>query len=186
MNAARQAGWAFCLLLALAGFGWYFASLPEANKLDEESLAKTPDAIFLKIKVREFDEKGELVHILESPEMQHIPEQDKNLFSSPHLIIKQDSFWDIRAASAIAFNKADEIQLIKDVIIHQDKKEQSATFKTQRLSYFPKLKFAMTKEPLRFEQEGKVVEAVGMKAYLNDKRVQLLNKARAVYVPVHS
>lgn len=187
MNAAKHAVWLFVTLLALACSGWYFSGSDLIIKLDEETLANTADSIVIGLEVRQFNAEGKLLNFLESPEMQHIPKEDTNLFTSPHFLLGQENQpnWDIRSNKAKSINKGDQITFIEKVVIHQDKGERNeeSTLKTEELLYFPKQKFATTALAVVFEQPGSVVNSIGMNAYLEDKHVELLGKAHAIYKP---
>lgn len=190
MNAAKQAIWLFFLMIALGCTGWYFAISTNKVKLDDETLANTADSIVLGLTVRQFTATGSLANFLESTEMQHIPDKDMNLFTSPHIIVAQgeQAAWDIRSRKAHSINKGEQITFIQDVVIHQDAngKSQASTLKTEELVYFPKQKFATTALAVIFEQPGSTIHSVGMNAYLEDKHVELLGKARAIYKPNHA
>ncbi|MDP1602434.1 MAG: LPS export ABC transporter periplasmic protein LptC [Legionella sp.] len=190
MNAAKQATWLFFAMIALACSGWYFASRDTVVKLDEQTLATTADSVVIGLTVRQFDAKGSLANFLESPEMQHIPEKNTNLFKSPHIVLAQENqpAWDIRSEKAQSINKGEQITFIKKVIIHQgkDAHTEDSTFKTEELTYFPKQKFATTALAIVFEQAGSIVHSTGMNAYLNDKHIELLGKAHATYQPKHA
>ena len=190
MNAAKQSVWGFFLLIALSCFGWYFASSSSAIKLDDNALAKMPDSVVTGIKVRQFDTKGTLAHFLESPQAKHVPEKNTYFFDSPHIILTQNDNepkWDIQSEKALALDKGKQITFIGHVIVHQDKgiKSPESTLKTEELVYFPEQKFATTTLAVIFEQPGSVIHSQGMKAYLDQKRVELLNKAQAIYEPNH-
>lgn len=190
MNAARQAIWLFSLMIVLACSGWYFATSTSKAKLDDETLANTADSIVLGLTIRQFTATGSLANFLESAEMQHIPDQDMNLFTSPHIVVSQDNqaAWDIRSKNARSINKGEKITFIQNVVIHQDgnEKTQESTLKTEELVYFPKQKFATTALAVIFEQPGSTIHSIGMNAYLEDKHVELLGKARAIYKPNHA
>lgn len=190
MNAARQAAWLFCVMIALACSGWYFASSPVVIKMDEHSLANSADYIITGLAVRQYNTEGALINFLESPEMQHIPNQDTNLIKSPHITVKQDKQppWDIRSEHARAINRGDSITFLDNVVIHQDKgtATQAATFKTEELVYFPGKKYATSSVAVIFEQPGSTVHAKGMNAWLEEKRIELLGKTHATYEPKHA
>ncbi|WP_019217308.1 LPS export ABC transporter periplasmic protein LptC [Legionella tunisiensis] len=190
MNAAKQAAWLFCVLIALACSGWYFASSTPVAKLDDKALSNAADTIITNLTVRRFDETGKLVNYLKTPELQHIPSHNTHLLQSPYIVITQTNQapWEIKSERAKAIHGGQQITFIHNVIIHQNKSthNQESTMKTEELTYFPKNKLATTEKAVRFEQPGSIVLAKGMKAYLADKRVQLLSKARATYEPKHA
>lgn len=187
MNAAKQAAWLLITLLLLAGSGWYFASTTPIIKLDDETLSTTPDTIINHLTVQQFDAQGELSHYLQSPSMQHIPLHDMHQFQTPHILIAQANqpAWEIDALQAIAINKGKKIIFETNVVIHQqaDQQRKETTFNTQQLTYFPKKQLATTKQDITLIQDKNIVRSQGMKAYLADNHIQLLNNARGTYVP---
>lgn len=189
MNATKQALWLFFTLIALAGSGWYFASASPGIKLDAQMLAKTADATVDGLSIKQFNAQGKLVNFLESPHMHHIPENDTHIFTSPHIILKQEdeSAWDIRSQQASAFNKGEKIIFSQQVVIAQSRPQQpdAGTFKTEELTYLVKQKFASTPLDVTFSQPGTVVQSRGMNAYLAEKHVVLLNNTHAIYKPSH-
>lgn len=189
MNAVKQGMWLFFALIACVWSGWYFSRSLSIIPLDAQTLASTPDAIVSGLTIRQFNDQGHLINLLESPKMQHIPNQNTNLFESPHIILTQDNqpSWDIRSQKAHATNKGEQINLSDNVIIHQNTNNSTkeSTLKTEALTYFPKQKFATTPLAVSFEQAGSTIHAIGMNAYLDDKRVELLGKTQATYEPNH-
>lgn len=190
MNAAKQAAWLFCVLVVLACSGLYFASSKPVAKLDEKSLSQSVDMVITNLSVHRYDEKGRLINSLQTPEMQHIPANNTHLLKSPRIFIVQENqpAWEISSQQAQSIHGGQQITFTDKVIIHQDKSEhgQESTMKTEELTYFAKTKIASTDKTVRFEQPGSIVHSDGMKAYLNEKRIQLLNKARAIYEPKHA
>lgn len=191
MSSSKQAAWLFCMLILLACFGWYFMREPPHLQIDDKNLSRSPDIITTYIALRRFNETGKLIHFLESPEIQHIPENNIHLIQSPHIILAPEDHqpsWEINAQYARSIHGDEQIILQKDVRVHQNQTEHnpSSLMKTEELIYFPKTKLAMTDREISFEQPGSIVHAQGMRAYFADKRIQLLSKARATYEPKHA
>lgn len=190
MNAAKQAIWLFFVLIALACSGWYFASSEPVIKLDDKTLSKSADIIVLNLIVRRFDTSGKVVNYMQTPKMFHIPDNNTHFLKTPQITITQPGqpAWEISSESAKSIHGGEEITFIHNVVVHQNKSEhsQESTIKTEALTYFPKEKLATTKLAVSFEQPGSIVHSEGMRAYLDDKRVQLLSKARATYEPKHA
>ncbi|CDZ78698.1 Organic solvent tolerance protein OstA [Legionella massiliensis] len=187
MNAAKQAAWLCCLLLVLAGSGLYFASAKPIKRLDDTALSKTADMIISNLTVMRFDEKGKLINYLHSPEAQHIPENNTHFFKSPRLSLAQENQpdWEISSQTARAINGGEKITFSHNVVVHQDKNKrgQESTLKTEELHYFSKTKIANTDLDVSFEQPGNIVHSKGMKANLEEKRIQLLSQAHATFEP---
>ncbi len=187
MNAARQAFWLFLVLIGLATSGWYFASNKPHIKFDKDALSIMSDTTMTDLTVRQFDAQGQLANVMTSPEMTHIPANNIHWFKSPRILIAQanQAPWHIRADMAKSLEGGEELIFIKNVVIHQDvsEKNQESTLTTEKLNYYPKKKMAHTPLAVRFEQGGSVVNSIGMNAWLEEKRVQLLGHANGVYQP---
>jgi len=187
MNAAKQAAWLFVALLALAGSGWYFASSTLVIKLDAQTLSTTPDTIISELTVQQFDAKGQLSQYLQTPVMRHIPLDNTHQLETPHIIITQPNqpSWEIHAQKATALRGGQQITFNNDVIIHQkkNKNREETTLNTEELTYFPKTQLATTPKEITIMQAKNTVRSTGMKAWLADNRVKLLNNARGTYAP---
>ncbi|WP_133128217.1 LPS export ABC transporter periplasmic protein LptC [Legionella nagasakiensis] len=189
MNASKQAAWLFIALISLACSGWYFASTPATQKLDDKTLSTTVDTTIHQLTVYQYDAHGKLVNYLQTPLLRHIPQDNKHWLKTPHIIITQakEPPWEIRSKQAISLHGGEKITFSKSVVIHQPKDGHTpeSTLKTEEMIYFPKEKLAMTEKEVTYEQPGNIVQSTGMKAYLAEKRVQLLNRARGIYDPKH-
>ncbi len=189
MNAAKQAAWLFIALLALAFSGWYFASSTAVIKLDKLTLSTSPDTIIKQLTVQQFDTHGKLSHYLKTPLLHHIPLDNTHQLTTPHIIIYQPNqpAWEISAKTATALYGGEQITFNNHVIVHQkqNKNRQESTFQTEELTYFPKTELATTPKEITFEQAGNVVHSTGMKAYLAQNHIQLLNNASGTYAPNH-
>ncbi len=189
MNAAKQAAWLFCVLIALAGSGLYYASSTAISRLDEQTLSKSADRVITNLIFKRFDDMGRLISHLQSPEVQHIPASDTHFFTSPHLTLTQTDqpAWEINAKHGQVIKNGEQIIFTHEVIIHQNKSEhnQESTLRSEEITYFPKEKLATSQSAVSFEQPGRTVRSAGMKAYLADKRVQLLSQAHATFEPNH-
>ncbi len=189
MNAAKQAVWLLIALITLAISGWYFASSPKQFKLDHQTLTTTPDTIISQLTVQQFDARGELSHYLRTPLLTHTPLNDVHQLSSPHILIARPNqpAWEIDAKDATALHNGEQITFHHDVIIHQQEAadRQATTLTTEELTYLPKQQLAITHKEITMVQAKNTVQSTGMKAWLAENRVQLLNHARGTYVPTH-
>lgn len=188
MNAAKQAIWLFFALIALACSGYYFAIPPAVTKLDAKTLSTTADTIVTHLTLRQFNAQGQLANQLQAAELRHIPHNNTHLFKSPHITIAQinQPNWDIRSQRATAINGGEQIDFIKQVVVHQnqDSHTEASTLKTSQLTYFPKQKLAKTTKAIVFERTGSVVHSQGMVVNLDQNHVQLTH-AHAIYEPNH-
>ena len=188
MNAGKQAAWIFSVLIGLAFSGWYFAASDEFIKLDEKSLTHSVDTIISDLHIQEFNDAGLLTNSLKSPLVKHTPFDDRHWFQSPviHITQNDDAPWTIKALEATSFNSGEKIILNRHVVILQTpSNHQNSTITTNQLIYYPNKKIAVSENHVMFKQPGTTVQSHGMKAWLAEKRVKLLGKARGQYDPKH-
>ena len=185
MIAAKQAAWLSLALICMACSGWYFASPSVVAKLDDHTLSTTADMVINHLTVHQFDTHGRLVNYLKTPLMRHIPANNTHLLQTPNIVIREPNqpAWSISAQQATALHGGQQITFNKQVNVHQgkDEKVQESTFKTEAMTYYPKDKLATTLLDVTYERSGDIVKATGMKAYLSEKRVQLLSQARGTF-----
>ena len=127
------------------------------------------------------------MHSLTTPLMQHIPQGNINWFLNPHIVITQqgESSWEIRSQEAKSLNNGERILFLKQVVVHQKHygNNQESTLKTEKITYFPQEKRASTDQLVTYTQPGNWIQSMGMNAYLEEKKVELLHQARGSYAP---
>ncbi len=189
MNIAKQAILLFISLLMLAGAGWYFSNTSPKLQIDKNTLLNMSDTVITHLNVRQYSPTGSLANSLQSPLMRHIPKNNTSWIKTPHIVIVQSNqpAWVINSEQATALYGGQKITFNKQVHIHQDKSEhnQESTFTTERLTYFPKTKVAVTSKDVFLEQAGSKVRSKGMRANLEKKHIQLLGQTRGIYDPNH-
>ena len=187
MNSTKQAAWVFLLLLALAFSGWYLASQKPPARLDEEGLAKTVDTIVTGLNVFQYGENGRLERTLFTPKLEHTPENGTHRFENPRVLaVRPDNATvEITAKRGVSYREGLEVTFMEDVLLRQMATEKAAesTLETESITWFPKNSLAITDKPVKFRQSGNEVHSVGMKAHLEERRVELLHTARGFYAP---
>lgn len=191
MNGAKQATWLFLTLILLATSGWYFAKSPEEVLLDNQILIKTPDMYVADLTVKQFDEQGKLAHQIKTPGLFHIPQDDRYQIRTPDVFVfhQHNDIWHIQSQKASLIQGGETITFDDNVVISQMTALSQAAvsvMKTESLTYLPKTKKALTSRFVSFEQAGTQIESEGMEAWLAEKKVHLLHKARGHYVPNYS
>lgn len=187
MNPTKAGSWILLAVLVLTLSGWYFRHGKTVVRLDKETLSTTVDTTITDLTVRQFDAKGKLIHVLKTPLLEHVPKGDLNYLDKPYILIAQDNqpAWQISSLKALAEKGGKRITFTKQVLVHQpaDEKTLESTLKTEKVTYYPNEKKATTDALVTFEQPGNFVQSTGMNAYLDEKRVELLHRARGSYVP---
>ncbi len=185
----KQPLWLCLTLITLIASGWYYARIKPTIPLDNDTLSTSIDSTITQLTVKRFNEQGELVSLLTTPLMEHIPKNNLHLLQTPHIVIKEKNQpdWEIKSHNATSFEGGSRITFIDKVIMHQNMGDahQESTLKTEKIIYYPKEKRATTDLFVTFEQPGNLVESTGMNAYLEEKRVELLHGAKGSYVPTN-
>jgi lipopolysaccharide export system protein LptC len=137
--------------------------------------------------VRQYNSDGHLTHFLKTSKMQHTPYQNTHYLTNPHIIVQNSDQkpWNIRSKYAQALYNGKQITFSKQVVIHQNKTDttQETHLATEELTYFPESKFATTLKQVEFTQAGSIVTSIGMNAFLENNRIQLLSHAQGNYAP---
>ncbi len=186
MNIAK---WSITLLMSLMTFSWYFYNLNSSVhiQMDSRVLDSTIDTIVTDLSVRQFNTEGQLIHVLTTPLLQHIPASNKHLLKEPLITVQEPNqgSWEIHAREATALNGGKQISFNKQVIVHQHKFNQTepTTLMSEEIIYFPQEKLAVSTKEVTFRQVNNHIKSTGMKAYLAENRVELLQHAQAHYEP---
>lgn len=169
--------------------GRYFTANEMTLKLDNDTLSTTADSTVSKLTLKQFGVDGALINQLTSPSVKHIPKGNVHLFETPHIVITQDKdpSWEIHSVKAKSVDGGKSITFIQHVVVHQNPgaSTQESTLKTEKITYYPNEKKATTNQFVTFEQPGNTIQSMGMNAYLDEKRVELLHKAKGIYDPAN-
>lgn len=184
----RRFSYLFLTLSLLMGFGW---TLLHSKKMPiEKPPSLRVDATAKDLSVQQFDTQGRLMHLFTSPGMQHFTKTNTYVFQNPRIVVSQEEkpSWNIHSKVAIVSQEGSCIVFKKDVVIHQNSSTTNpkSTLKTEKIRYYPKEKKASTDQLITFKQAGHFIQSRGMKAYLDEKRVELLHQARGSYVQAKS
>ncbi len=177
------------LLSALAALLFYFGfnfkiDLPKVTS--KNALEKLNDLHITGLKVQFFDTEGHQTHAVTSPRLEHIPHHDTYQLYSPHLTFTPigKPHWRIDSDEAIARERGEEIILSHHVVLRHApfQTHPAGRIETEKLTFYPKQNYAMTDEAITWRQQDNRVFSQGMKAYLNENRVDLF-QAKARYEP---
>jgi lipopolysaccharide export system protein LptC len=182
----KQTFWMFAVFCILACSAWNYKHIQKSVGLDAETLANTEDLVVSTFSVKQFDAKGVLTHLMESPELTHISHQDTHFIKLPHIMVKEANkpVWNIHSQTAKAIQKGSKIIFSNQVVIQQA--VNGTNLKTEELIYFPKKKFATSDAMVTVTQPGSIVRSKGINAYLGENPMVSLNKAHATYEPAHA
>lgn len=140
--------------------------------------------------IQNYTEKGELKNQLSASYWAYMPEISASIFNNPFLITYRmdGSEWRIRAEEGRAkqpkIGSIEEVTLSKHVVIERPAttKIQHIRIETEKLRYQPDKDFAESDVLVKMMKPGLLMSGIGLKAYLNQNVVHLLNKVETKYV----
>jgi len=160
---------------------------------EPQAKTKYPSNILQNTINREYDDLGQLKSVFETKESRYFQVQRKRRTNrdyaeliEPKLTLLSTSAppWRIIADEGRAEQNGDIIHLWGNVHIWQkDKLGQMSELTTPYLTVKPKRQYAETDKPVMIITADSKTEAVGMRAFLQHDKIQLLSKVRGIHEP---
>lgn len=191
------------LVLAALLSWWYIKTLDKSLTLEPAVATKGPDYFMYDTVSTILDDSGEPKHRLQTAYLAHFAEDNRTELEQAHLTLHQQdgSLWSIKADRGTLFQNTEQIYLTGDVVIERPPttdsqahitpseaqppmlSQSAISIQTETLHVDPKSQVAQTDDPVVISNPEVRVDAVGMKANLQTKSVELLAKVRGVYAP---
>lgn len=133
------------------------------------------------------DDQGKPRMQLSAPHMAHYPNGDKTVLTKPNFTFHQRDklkTWTVNADNGTVLQDGDEVLLEGNVFIQgRDQNNQDITISTRALRVLPNDDYAESKDPVHITQGKHVLDAVGVKLFLDKQLLLLVSNVRGVYVP---
>lgn len=172
------------LLLGVLGAGW-LAKQAASPLREVRTNIYSSDAFAENVVVTLMDKKGKPHAELHSPKIVHYSLHDTAVLTEPHFILysEKENPWHTTSLRGKATHGIEKVELWERVKLHQEPgpKNKDLTITTEYLIVYPHKKFAETPEAITLKEPNTVVNAIGMRAYLDTKRVELLTHTRGIY-----
>ncbi|WP_434679774.1 LPS export ABC transporter periplasmic protein LptC [Pseudomonas sp. R1-18] len=171
------------LLVAAAG---YWNVSPE-RFMDQPAAGVDEAAIdFYAINARsvQYLPDGKMQYEMTADKVEHVKATDVTLLTTPDLqMYRGTAFpWHIQSERGEVSPGGEEVELIDAVrIARTDEKKRTTIITSSRMTVFPQKQYAQTQQVVRIDAGGGATTAKGMKAYLNDGRMDLLSNVRGQY-----
>lgn len=174
----------FTAILILFGFSLILTAHEE--KQYTFNAARAPQEYMKTIRVVTYREDGALKSKISAVRWAYLPETESSTMTMPYLILyKPDqSEWHIHSKQGYitqpTIAAVDEIVLEENVILHRPKTKVLVpiTVETERLRFEPKHDFADSNAAIKLRKPGLVIVGNGMRAYLNESKVELLENVK--------
>ncbi|MFN2308501.1 MAG: LPS export ABC transporter periplasmic protein LptC [Gammaproteobacteria bacterium] len=176
------------LVIALAALSswWLYHQVMQAPPAQEVQ-DQNPDAFADTIDLSSLDADGRLASRLWAKRMLHYPQDDSSTLEAPYLEVYRpdEPPWQVRARSGRISAGGAEIRLEGNVDIQR---AGNATIRpvqitTTVMRVFPEREYAETDAAVTFRSTGLVARSLGMRAYLDQGRVELPARVRATHQP---
>ena len=153
-----------------------------------------PYAYMTDIETLEYDAEGKLVYKLETPAAKYFQRdanqpgaEDYTLIEQPRIIFyaaNNATPWHMSAAEGFSDANGYEVRLKTDVVAEQKSSAQGPIeVTTSELRINTLLQYAETDKAVKMRAQQNQIETVGMRAFLNEDRIELLSEVRGVYAP---
>lgn len=172
-------------LLATTLYSIWLVQQTHHSKQHKPQNQSYPDAFLHNTIATHFDKLGKIHSQLISPSIVHYSIDNVALLEEPHFIVfhnEKRQPWHLTAKHGKSMHGQEQLILWDQVKLQQPAgaHNQDLTMDTSQLTIFPPKNYAQTGKPVTITQPDKVVNAIGMKVYFKEKRLQLLSQVRGV------
>jgi lipopolysaccharide export system protein LptC len=174
------------LLAVLLGAAGYWNISPESF-MEQPSATVDESAIdFYAINARsvQYLPDGKLQYEMTADKVEHVKATDVTMLTTPDLQMYRGAAypWHIQSKTGEVSPGGEQVELIDSVrVARTDEKNRTTIITSSRMTVFPQKQYAQTEQAVRIDGAGGVTTAKGMKAYLNDSRMDLLSNVRGQY-----
>lgn len=179
---------AILLIIIISGLSGLFLDRVGPNKdSEEEKLRHDPDYYVTDFTVTTMDENGKPKHLLVAERMNHYPDDDTTELLKPHMEIyrtrEKEPAWNIDSKRGWVSSDGKLVLLLGNVHV---RRKGSATNEpvnlwTEELRFHPDDEYAETDKHVKIKNGNSITEAVGMRAWLGEGRIQFLSRTRGSY-----
>ena len=183
----RRAGWPLALAACVVVTGWMLASLRDEERAAREAAAHTPDFYMENFTTTTMGADGSPTRRISADYMAHFADTESSEFTNPYLVLYPESGepWQVRSERGWASAHDDVMLLLGEVHIWRDtaEGERLLDIHTRDLRVLPATDYGETDQPVTIRRGNVRSSGLGMRAYLEDDRLELLSKVRTVYDP---
>ena len=171
------------LLLAAVGY-WNisperFMDRPAAS-IDETQI----DYYATNARAKQFLPDGGVQYEMTADRVDHMRASEVTMLTKPDMQLYRGTVypWHVQSERGEVNPDGTQVELIDNVrIARTDQKNRATVITSSRMTVFPQKQYAQTEQDVRIEGAGGVSTAKGMKAYLNDSKINLLSNVRGLY-----
>jgi len=173
------------LVVMIAAVG-YWNITPE-RFLERPAAVIDPKAIdyyAINAHAKQFLPDGGLQYDMTADKVEHLQASQVTLLTTPDMQLYRGTVypWHVQSVRGEVNPDGTQVELIDSVrVARTDQKERATIITSSRMTVFPQKQYAQTEQDVRIEGAGGVSTGKGMKAYLNDSKINLLSNVRGLY-----
>lgn len=127
---------------------------------------------------------GKMQYDMTADKVEHVQTSQVTLLTKPDMQLYRGTVypWHVTSDRGEVNPDGSQVELIDSVrIARTDQKSRATLITSSRMTVFPQKQYAQTDQDVRIDGAGGVSTAKGMKAYLNDSKINLLSNVRGQY-----
>lgn len=171
-------------LAAVAATSWLSRQTERTHRATETLPGHTVDYFLSQFSAVTTDETGHPEHRLDAAYMAHFPDDDTAELTKPRITVyrPRSDPWHVQADRGRVEAGGNLIELEGKVRLIRKGKD-ALELATDDMRIWPNRQYAETDAPLTVTDARGTIEAVGMRGYLGEERLELLSRVRGTYGP---
>lgn len=181
MAALRRPILFAALLVAAGASGWMLYNLDFRAPVTVRSLPGAPDAYMEKFVTVEMDDAGKPRRRIEADRMEYHADRTVDL-TNPHYVLfrAEGEPWHVRSERGHVSADGAVVWLLGKVDVWRNDASgaRDLDIRTEHLKVLPDSEYGETESPVTIRTPASISTGVGMRAYLDETRFQLLSQVR--------
>lgn len=145
---------------------------------------KAVDYYAINAHAKQFLPDGGIQYDMTADKVEHLQASQVSLLTNPDMNLYRGTVypWHVTSEHGEVNPDGTQVELIDSVrIARTDQKSRATVITSSRMTVFPQKQYAQTEQDVRIDGAGGVSTGKGMKAYLNDSKINLLSNVRGLY-----
>ncbi|BDX02585.1 hypothetical protein MACH16_13330 [Marinomonas pontica] len=177
---------AAAIIIGAGLLGWY-STTPIKNLVQTDSLRNSPDYFITKVKVKEFDQNGELIETLNAQQTLHFVTESKTLLENPSIERYSNSGqWHAKADKGVIDDGSNDILLTDNVIATKTfLKSEDIQLSSNNMHYKDSDKSITSYGAATLTSTQGETSAGTITTYINSEEVVMTGSVRGKYETIH-
>ncbi len=175
------------LLLLLLGGSWLLKEHQREQPRSAKPAKERIDYYFRELEVVRMDEQGRPREKLSSQQLLHHDSSDSATLIAPRIRLRdeQGQHWQLKADSGVLLQQGEELDLHGQVSLSRSASPGSSRLRleSEHMSIRPREGYAESDAPVRISDARATINALGMRAYIDEQRLELPAQVRGTYDP---